>query len=963
MNHVWTIARKELRGYFGSALALIFLASFLAATMIFFFWVDKFLARGVADVRPMFDRMPVLLILLVGPLSMRLWSEEKKVGTIELLMTLPVGRWKLVLGKFLAGMILVGLALLPTLVIPWRVAGIGDLDWGPVFGGYLAALLLAAAYLSIGMCVSALTDNQIVALLMTWVALAATYAPALFKRGVSTFGLLMNQLGMGNRFESVARGVLDLRDLAFYGSLVVVFLGLNVLLLGRQTWSHGARTRARRVAAVATVGLLAANALALNLWMAPVARARLDLTEHGEYSLSATTKRIVRGLDEPLLIRGYFSDKTHPKLAPLLPRVRDLLDEYRVVGGGKLRVELIDPSDDEDAKREAKERFGIEPQPLQFASATERSIVNAYFAIAISYGDQTETLGLMDLIEVRQLDIGDLSIKLKNLEYDVTRSIKKVAQGFQSLPNLFASMPGKAELTAYLSPADLPPNWKDAPALLQKVADKLGKDAAGKLSYQVVEPKTEAEMQDLATQYGIEPYVNPLARKYVYFALLLKVGDRLVRVVPPEEISEAALEDVLTDGLKRAAPGFTKVVGLWQPPAPPQQPPMMEGMPPQPSRPPQSFEELQRQLGSNYEVRPVDLGSRVADEIEVLVLGGPADLDAKAAEHVDQFVMRGGALVALAGRFRLQPSPTGLGVEKVTTGLEQVLTSWGVSVGDELVLDKKNESFPVPVQRDMGGGMMMRELRELPYPFFVKITGDALADGSLITGGLPGAVMHWGSVVKAEPKVGDTARKVEVLMRSSGGSWLSSSTQVQPDFKAFPDTGFAAPGALPADKKGAQVMAVAITGAFPSAFGKARAAGSAEAPADAAGGGKLLARSPADTRMVVFGSSSFVSDDVLGLAQQLGSDLALSNLQLVHNAIDWALADTDLLAIRARTTGARALTLEGDARQSWRNMTMGLAVVVLLVLIGAMWLRRRGVKPMIARAATTTSSSSKEDVS
>ena len=167
MRHVLAIARKELRGYFSSAVALIFLATFLGIVVFTFFWVEKFFSRNVADLRPLFDWLPLLLIFLVAALSMRLWSEEQKIGTIEILLTLPVPLWKLVAGKFLAGMTLIALALALTLGLPITVEMMGNLDWGPVIGGYLAALLLAGAYLSIGLCVSAATHEQIVALILT----------------------------------------------------------------------------------------------------------------------------------------------------------------------------------------------------------------------------------------------------------------------------------------------------------------------------------------------------------------------------------------------------------------------------------------------------------------------------------------------------------------------------------------------------------------------------------------------------------------------------------------------------------------------------------------------------------------------------------------------------------------------------------------------------------------------------
>src|SRR6185295_13208200 len=126
-------------------------------------------------------------------------------------------------------------------------------------------------------------------------------------------------LGIGVRFESIARGVLDLRDLAYYGTIVAIGIATNVVLLQRLAWGRGPRGRGRRLGMLLGLGLIAANAVAFDLWLAPIRRARIDLTQDSSYSLSPATEKVVRGLDEQLLIRGYFSEKTHPKLAPLVP--------------------------------------------------------------------------------------------------------------------------------------------------------------------------------------------------------------------------------------------------------------------------------------------------------------------------------------------------------------------------------------------------------------------------------------------------------------------------------------------------------------------------------------------------------------------------------------------------------------------------------------------------------------------
>ena len=934
-----TVAKKELRGYFNSAVAVIFLAAFLAVTFYTFFEREHFFARGLTDLRPLFEWMPKLLIILVSALAMRLWADERRAGTLELLLTLPVPRWKLVLGKFVAGMALIAVALALTFGLPITISTMGNLDMGPVIGGYLATLLLAAAYLSIGMCVSAATDNQIVAFVGTAIACLATYAIGL--DGSSDLG---RALGTGARFESVARGVLDLRDLAYYAAIVVIGVALNVLLLARLTWGRGLRARDRRVAALLAVGLVAANAVALNLWLSQVHRARIDLTEGGVYSLSGPTERILANLDERLLIRGYFSAKTHPQLAPLVPQLRDLLEEYRVAGDGNVRVELVDPTESDEAKREAKERFNIDVAPLPFKDTSGTSVVNTYFAIAIAYGDQTEVLGLGDLVQERVKDIGEGSeISLKNPEYQLTKAIKKTVSAFSSVDALFASLPGKVKMTTFVTPTKLPEEWKEGPAKLKAAIDKLAKGAGAKLETKLVEPKSDTEAVEVVKQYQVRPYQDLAG--YYYLHVLIEVGTRKV-LITPQDFGEAALDKSLVDGLKRSAPGFTRVVGVWSPPAAP--PMQMQGMPPQDMPPPQAFQAIQRSLAGNYEVREVDLVGRVGEDIEVLVLGGPAELDPQAVENLDQFVMRGGSLVVLQGRYRLAPGRGGISIEKVTTGLEELMKKWGITISDELVMDPRGEKVPIPREKDVGDGTMISEMTPLVYPPFIRMTGDQLAS-SIITSGLPGTVMHFASPVKVDAKVGDDVRKVETLLRSSGDSWLAATPSVQPDFATYGDKGFGPPKDIAADKRGSQVLAAAITGGFPSAVVKPKDP-KAPKPTDP-GKSRLLEHSPGDTRMVVFGSSAFASDAILGFAQQMQSDLALANIELVHNAVDWALADTDLLSIRAQTTAARALTIEPDKRDKWRDINIAIGLLGLAAVVGAAWLRRRRVSPVVKPSA------------
>ena len=245
MNPILSIAKKELKAYFGSPMAPIFIGAFLLSVLFSFFWFETFFARNLADIRPLFRWMPLLMNFLVAALTMRQWSEEQKMGTMEILLTLPVKLSHLVLGKFLAVLALVGIALVLTIGLPISVSFMGDIDWGPVIGGYIGALLMASAYIAIGLFVSSRTDNQIIALILSVLICGLFFLAG--SRGITNFmgndaGEFFRSFGTGSRFQSIERGVLDLRDMVYYLSLSSLFLLLNVFSLDNKRWSVWCRS-------------------------------------------------------------------------------------------------------------------------------------------------------------------------------------------------------------------------------------------------------------------------------------------------------------------------------------------------------------------------------------------------------------------------------------------------------------------------------------------------------------------------------------------------------------------------------------------------------------------------------------------------------------------------------------------------------------------------------------------------
>ena len=174
--------------------------------------------------------------------------------------------------------------------------------------------------------------------------------------------------------------MIDVRDLVYYASITGTFLALNTVILKAKSWSQGTKTAPIRRNWSAWAALVAANLFVFNVLLFPIHAARIDLTERGEYSISPVTKTLIRDLSEPLLIRGYFSEKTHPLLAPMVPRIRDLIEEYGAVSDGKVRTEYVDPRGDQEVEKEANQTYNIKSFPFACASLRRRGR-ESYFSI------------------------------------------------------------------------------------------------------------------------------------------------------------------------------------------------------------------------------------------------------------------------------------------------------------------------------------------------------------------------------------------------------------------------------------------------------------------------------------------------------------------------------------------------------------------------------------------------------
>ena len=423
-SKIRAVFRREFRAYFDSPVAYVFLTAFLVLTGFLTFSVTMLYERRQADLSPFFFWHPWVYLLLVPAATMGLWADERRTGTIEQLLTLPVTVWEALVGKFLAAWAFLGIALALTLPVAATVGYLGSPDWGAVVCGYLGSLLLAGAAAAIGLFASTLSRSSVVGFVIGLVlvfllliigfepvtgALARWGVPAGLVDGIAACSLLTH-------FEALQRGVADVADIVFYVCVAVFFLA------AAKTVTDGRRGASKSVVGLAAVAaiLVAADVILANLPL------RADLTAERLYTLSDGSSAVLGKLDSDVVLKYYFSASS-PEMPMALKtyaqRVRNLLREYERAGRGRLTLESYDPKPDSDAEEWAQ-RYGVEPQS---ASAFGSPI---YFGVVAVCGDREETLGVLT------------PRTESTLEYDITRLVTRVAWPERPVVGVMTSLDG-----------------------------------------------------------------------------------------------------------------------------------------------------------------------------------------------------------------------------------------------------------------------------------------------------------------------------------------------------------------------------------------------------------------------------------------------------------------------------------------------------------------------------------------
>ena len=409
-NNIKAVIKKELKDYFDHPLGYILLTVFLGLSNFFFF--RAVLLTKEASLRPFFELLPWFLLFLIPAVTMKALAAEQNEGTLEVVLTQPISELELILGKFFGNWLFVLIAISMTLFIPLTLSLGGKLDYGTIFAQYVGAVFLAGGLVAVGILSSALTKNQTVSFI---IALFSSFALIIIGLDVVLMGLPFNllkdvfsELSIMRHFDYISKGVIDLRDIVYFLSLVFIFLSLTYLVFMARKLNR----KAKKYKTLQTgIALMIAIAITINLFGSFISF-RLDFTGQKLYSLSKGTRKVLNDLDDVLTIKFYASKELPTEVSLVYRHIKDTLQDYKNAAGGKVQLVQKFPDSDEKAKEEAQGQ-GIQAVQFNIVKSDEFQVKQGYLGVAIEHGDQKESIPFIS--------------QTNDLEYQLTSLIRKVS--------------------------------------------------------------------------------------------------------------------------------------------------------------------------------------------------------------------------------------------------------------------------------------------------------------------------------------------------------------------------------------------------------------------------------------------------------------------------------------------------------------------------------------------------------
>lgn len=438
---MWTLYKKELTGFFSSLIGYLTIAVFLILTGLML-WVLRsdfnILEYGYAGMDGLFMIGPFLYLFLIPAITMRSLAEEKRTGTIEMLMTRPVSDWTIVFAKFLASWTLVLISLLPTLVCYYSVVALGDpvgnIDTGAVVGSYIGLLLLGGAFVAIGLFCSSLSSNQIVSFILAALLCAVAYLgfESIYNMGIlGSADLFVKRLGLRHHYESISRGIIDSRDVIYFLCVMVLFLMATRMVLQSRKWGGWTKKKSLKLSHWIEMGTTLAIIIAVSI-ISNFLFIRADLTSERRYTLSKATKQMLKKIDEPVLFRVYLEGEFPADFKRLQNETKEMLNQFRAYNRN-IEYEFANPNNFET--REEQQVFyqklaqkGIQPTQIQMQTsgkATQQIIIPA--ADVYYRGRETSIQLIQNQRYVSDADL--LNNSIQNLEYVLSSAIRALARG------------------------------------------------------------------------------------------------------------------------------------------------------------------------------------------------------------------------------------------------------------------------------------------------------------------------------------------------------------------------------------------------------------------------------------------------------------------------------------------------------------------------------------------------------
>jgi len=431
---MYSILKKEISSYLSSLVAYVTIGVFLVVLGLFL-WVfpdSSILDYGYAGLDSLFSTAPYLFMFLVPAITMRSLAEERREGTFELLLTRPLTDWQIVVGKYLASLVLILFALLPTLVYYYSVytlgTPVGNIDTGAVVGSYIGLFLLGASFAAIGLFASSISKNQIIAFTI------AVFLCFFFYSGfdslsqiLSLQNLTLENFGITEHYQSVSRGVLDTRDLVYFIILAGIFLWLTLFVLLRQ--------RQKAIFNKFTFGWI--GVMVVLIIISTITFTRFDFTKEKRYTISPISRAIMGGLSQPIKVTVYLKGDNFPSWAKRLQRsTRDMLSDLQAYTHGNLTYDIVDPIADiknlpdtaQKAVYDSLEAKGIVGQGYSVKTDNGMSNLLLFPEALVQYQGKQIVVNLMQS-RIGLSDDEVINNSIQNLEYAFSSAIKKVTSG------------------------------------------------------------------------------------------------------------------------------------------------------------------------------------------------------------------------------------------------------------------------------------------------------------------------------------------------------------------------------------------------------------------------------------------------------------------------------------------------------------------------------------------------------